>query len=217
MRAFLVAVWRFLHYKLTHVTEEKWRVLTICLMLSGSLWFLRQMNKTYTTGMKVRLSFEYDKGRFVPLQPLPDALWINVTAEGWPLALAAYGPGRARLVVRPALEKGFWIADADKVKRNLQPRMPRVQINYLQDIPQPYLFDSLMRRQVPIEVRLPSGRAGRALLCYQGLSRRLDSLPRLRILTEEPADTVSFTMPVHTLYGDKWDANWCEPEVRVEL
>ncbi len=217
MRAFLLALWRLIHYKLTHVTEEKWRILAACLLVSGMLWFLRQMNKTYTTGMKVRLSFEYDRGRFVPLDPLPNALWLNVTAEGWPLAIAAYSPTRPRLVVQPVLDKGYWMADADKVKRYLQPKLARVQINYLQELPQAYRFDSIVQRQVPIEATLPDGRRAFGRLCYKGLSGQLLRLPRAHVLTEAPWDSTQFSVSTSSLYDEKWLPSLCQPRVAFSV
>ena len=213
MRAFLQALWRLIHYKLTHVTEEKWRILAACLLVSGMLWFLRQMNKTYTTGMKVRLSFEYDRARFVPLDPLPNAIWLNVTAEGWPLAIAAYSPTRPRLVVQPVLDKGYWMADADKVKRYLQPKLARVQINYLQELPQAYRFDSIVQRQVALEATLPDGRLAFGQLCYKGLSAQLLRLPRAHVLTEAPWDSTQFSIPTAALYDERWLPNFCQTRV----
>jgi hypothetical protein len=140
MRVFLRALWRFIYYKLTHVTEEKWRILTICLLLSSGLWFLRQMNKTYSTTLKVRLGFEYDATRHQPVKPLPNALWLRVTAKGWPLAAAAYSPGRPKLIVRPALERGYWMADSAKVRKYLSPKMPGVRIEGLRDEAEMYFF-----------------------------------------------------------------------------
>jgi hypothetical protein len=145
MRAFFLALWQFVYYKLTHVTEEKWRVLAICLVLSAGLWFLRQMNKSYTTTLKVRVSFEYDAKRYKPESNLPAALWLRVTAKGWPLAMAAYSPRRPRLIIHPALEKGYWMADKEKVSRYLSPTMPGVQIEGFRDEPTRIEFENVER------------------------------------------------------------------------
>ena len=216
MRALLQTIWRFLFYKLTHAGEEKWRTLAICLILSGTLWFLRQMNKTYTTGMKVRLAFEYDPGRFAPQDPLPDAIWLNVTARGWPLAIAAYSPSRPRLVVRPALAGGFWMADSHKVRRYLQPRMPGVHINALQDPAEPYRFDSLVSREVPITVTLPGGRQAQGQVCFKGWAARLLRLPRARRLQEASAGE-RLTIPLSRLYPSKWADCFCKDEVELRI
>jgi hypothetical protein len=150
MRAFFRDIFNWVYYKLTHAQEEKWRILAVALTLSAMFWFLRKMTKTYSTNMKVKMEIVYDMEQYVPLTPLPSSLWVNVTAQGWPLAIAAYSPNRPKIIVKPALHEGYFEVDNAIVTEKLRARFNQLTVNYLAQTPERYPFDSIVTRSVTI-------------------------------------------------------------------
>jgi|GEM_PF-4853090 len=140
LRGLVVAVWRLVYYKLTHVQEEKWRVLAGCLALSCSLWFLLQMNKTYSATLRVPLSFTYDRALYTPRQELPSALWLAVQAKGWPLALAKYGPKKLKVVVVPDLSLDVWRADTASLRAFVAKHLAGMDKVHMLYMPEPVGF-----------------------------------------------------------------------------
>ncbi|MEQ9592243.1 MAG: hypothetical protein RLN86_06565 [Cyclobacteriaceae bacterium] len=54
-------------------------------------WFFNALNKDYSTNLKFPVNFNYDKARFIPVDPLPDAVFMNVSGNGWDLLRKSLG------------------------------------------------------------------------------------------------------------------------------
>ena len=83
-----------------------YRAVTACLLAAGLFWQMNALNKTYTTRLNVPLAWRFDTARYVPLRPLPTALPVVVTGEGWRLLRANLGLGVKPLELRPASRRG---------------------------------------------------------------------------------------------------------------
>jgi len=128
LRGFLGFLVRMLHYKLTHVQEERWRVLATCLLLSAGLWVLRQMNKTYTQTLRVPITVAFDARNSISAASQPKAVFVRLKSRGWPMALALYGPERPRLLLRANGGVENWSPDTSQIRTLLQPKLPMVAI-----------------------------------------------------------------------------------------
>ena len=78
-----------------------YRAVTACLLAAGLFWQMNALNKTYTTRLDYPLAWHYDSVHYVPLRPLPVALPVTVTGQGWQLLRANMGWGTR---FRPSLQ-----------------------------------------------------------------------------------------------------------------
>jgi hypothetical protein len=62
-------------------------------------WFFNALNKNYTTNINLPLLFDYDREKFIPVRPLPEAVRFNVTGVGWNLFRRSAGLKVVPLVV----------------------------------------------------------------------------------------------------------------------
>lgn len=100
---------RFLRWFLRPFASQEpsfYRAVTACLLAAGLFWQMNALNKTYTTRLNVPLAWRFDTARYVPLRPLPTALPVVVTGEGWRLLRANLGLGVKPLELRPASRRG---------------------------------------------------------------------------------------------------------------
>lgn len=65
--------------------RRNWKAVVLCILAATVFWFLNALNKTYTTNLNFPLAFEYDESNYVPVQPLPEQVRLNVTGNGWDL------------------------------------------------------------------------------------------------------------------------------------
>ena len=97
-----------------------YRAVTACLLAAGLFWQMNALNKTYTTRLNYPLVWHYDSARFVPLRPLPSALPITVTGQGWRLLRANLGWGTRPADLRPVPSPGNRYLPATAWHRGLQ-------------------------------------------------------------------------------------------------
>ncbi|MDU0369936.1 hypothetical protein ACFPAF_05990 [Hymenobacter endophyticus] len=108
-----------------------WRAVTACFLIASTFWLLNALNKTYTTRITYPLAWRYDQSRFIPVQPLPTEVPVNVTGRGWkllrrqllldvkPAELTLSTPANTRYLTARALRPA------------LQQAMEGLQFNYL--------------------------------------------------------------------------------------
>lgn len=95
--------------------SSEFPAVALCLVAATTFWFLNSLNREYTTEISYPIRFEYDNGGFIPTQPLPRRIAINVTAQGWNLLRKTWGlktnpivyriprPSSTRYLTGPAL------------------------------------------------------------------------------------------------------------------
>ncbi|MDX5346375.1 MAG: hypothetical protein LPK19_03930, partial [Hymenobacteraceae bacterium] len=54
-------------------------------MAATTFWLLNALNKSYTTKVSYPIRFVYNEQKLIPVQPLPEEVYINVTGKGWKL------------------------------------------------------------------------------------------------------------------------------------
>lgn len=127
-----------------------WRAVTVCFLGAATLWLLNALNKTYTTRITYPLEWHYDVTRYVPVQPLPTDVAVNVTARGWKLLRK-----HLKLDVKPAelnldrLPTTRFIT-ARALRPALQACMDGLQYNYLLTDTVWIEFDRLVKRRLPL-------------------------------------------------------------------
>ncbi|UPL49160.1 hypothetical protein [Hymenobacter sublimis] len=127
-----------------------WRAVTACFLVASTFWLLNALNKTYTTRITYPLAWRYDNSRFIPVQPLPKEVPVNVTGRGWkllrrqlmldvkPAELTLSAPASTRYVTTRAIRPA------------LQQAMEGLQFNYLLSDTLWVELDRLVSRRLPL-------------------------------------------------------------------
>ncbi|TGE13073.1 YbbR-like domain-containing protein [Hymenobacter elongatus] len=127
-----------------------WRAVTACFLAASTFWLLNALNKTYTTRITYPLSWRYDEQRFIPVQPLPTEIAVNVTGRGWKLLrkhlLLDVKPAEVRLRRLPATR----FIMGQSLRPALQTAMEGLQFNYVLADTLWIEFDRLVTRRLPL-------------------------------------------------------------------
>ncbi|MEQ9413525.1 MAG: hypothetical protein RIF39_06825, partial [Cyclobacteriaceae bacterium] len=76
---------------LFHFNRTNWKAVTLCLLTALVFWFFNALNKDYSTNLRFAVNFQFDQERYVPVEPLPKAVFMNVSGNGWDLLRKSLG------------------------------------------------------------------------------------------------------------------------------
>ena len=65
--------------------RTNWKALALCFFAATIFWIFNALNKNYAANVRYPLQFEYDVANFIPVDPLPASLTLNVSGNGWEL------------------------------------------------------------------------------------------------------------------------------------
>lgn len=167
--------------------EERsyWRAVTACFLVASTFWLLNALNKTYTTRITYPLAWRYDESRFIPVQPLPTEVPVNVTGRGWKLLrrqlLLDVKPAELTLST-PAATRYL---TARALRPALQQAMEGLQYNYLLSDTLWVELDRRVSRRLPLALSpatdgaaLPyAARFEPAEVVFQGPASKVNTLP----------------------------------------
>ncbi|AII51866.1 hypothetical protein [Hymenobacter sp. APR13] len=202
-----------------------WRAVTACFLAASTFWLLNALNKTYTTRIAYPLAWRYDATRYVPVQPLPTEVAVNVTTRGWKLLrkhlMLDMKPAEITLPGLPATR----YVTGRVVRPALQASMEGLQFNYLISDTLWVAFDRLLSRRLPLALSpaadgsaLPfAARFTPASVVFQGPARQVLALsnPYPVHLPRAPASSSNGDMSVPI--GGPDLVKTSVPEVRVRL
>ena len=135
-----------------------YRAVTACLLAAGLFWQMNALNKTYTTRLNYPLAWHYDSVHYVPLRPLPEALPVTVTGQGWHLLRANLGWGTRPADLRPVPLPGTRYLPAAVWRRGLQNALEGVQVNEWAGDTLRLTFDRYISRHLPLVLVSDSAR-----------------------------------------------------------
>jgi hypothetical protein len=84
---------------LLRFNKRNWKAVVLCLLASTVFWFFNALNKTYTTTLTFPLEWQYNTDNFIPVEPLPQTVKINVTGIGWSILRHNFGVKSPALVI----------------------------------------------------------------------------------------------------------------------
>jgi hypothetical protein len=162
-----------------------WRAVTVCFLAASTFWLLNALNKTYSTRITYPLTWRYDATRYIPVQPLPTEVAVNVTGRGWKLLrkslMLDVKPAEVSLT-RPPTATRF--ITGQSLRPALQVAMEGMQFNYILTDTLWIEFDELVTRRLPLA--LSPGADGAALpyaarfvpesIAFRGPARTVNSL-----------------------------------------
>ena len=114
-------------FNILRFNKKNWKAVVLCIFTATVFWFFNALNKDYTTTISFPLAFDYDRDRFIPVEPLPRDVRINVTGIGWNLFRRSTRVKVPPLVIpldRPADVKK--IVDEEKAKAGFVIKQPGV-------------------------------------------------------------------------------------------
>jgi hypothetical protein len=101
----------------------------LCFVAATVFWFFNALNKNYTTNINFPLEFEYDEENYIPVEPLPSGVRINVTGMGWDLFRRSSGLKVPPLTI--PLERPSEIRKIVAVPALFAPQLERFEINFI--------------------------------------------------------------------------------------
>lgn len=86
-------------FRLLHVNKKNWKAVVLCILAATIFWFLNSLNENYTSNVSFPLTFDYNTELYIPVEPLPERVIINVTGMGWDLFRRSAGFKMPPLVI----------------------------------------------------------------------------------------------------------------------
>ncbi|PSR53941.1 hypothetical protein AHMF7605_10635 [Adhaeribacter arboris] len=136
-----------------HGREQYWRVVLLCFMAASTFWLLNALNKNYTNiRITYPVRFVYDQREYIPLQPLPEEIVLNVSGKGWKL-LRKY----LMLDVQPAdipmegLIRQRSVS-ANLFRSNVANSLDGLQLNFIVTDSLRFKFDKQIKRKIPLAI-----------------------------------------------------------------
>lgn len=127
-----------------------WRAVLACFLAASTFWVLRALNKTYTTRITYPVAWRYNEAQYVPVQPLPTEVAVNVTGRGWKLLRRSLPlEVKPAELILPALPSTRYVT-ARNLRPALQQAMEGLQFNYLLSDTLWIEFDRLVTRRLPL-------------------------------------------------------------------
>lgn len=63
----------------------------MCFITALVFWFFNALNKNYSTNLKFGVNFQFDQEKYIPVDPLPKAVFMNVSGNGWDILRKSLG------------------------------------------------------------------------------------------------------------------------------
>jgi hypothetical protein len=79
--------------------RTNWKAVSGCFIAAAVFWLFNALNKNYSTNARFPLQFEFDRKKFVPSQPLPADIYLNVTGNGWSIFRKALGVKLPNIII----------------------------------------------------------------------------------------------------------------------
>ena len=74
-----------------HFNRTNWKAVSLCFLAALVFWFFNALNKNYATNLRFGVNFEFDQEKYVPVEPLPESVFMNVSGNGWDLLRKSLG------------------------------------------------------------------------------------------------------------------------------
>lgn len=71
--------------------RTNWKAVSLCAATAIIFWFFSALNKNYQTNLRFPVQFNFDRERFIPVEALPENVFMNVSGNGWDLLRKSVG------------------------------------------------------------------------------------------------------------------------------
>ncbi|NIJ51889.1 hypothetical protein [Dyadobacter arcticus] len=134
--------------------QNKIKTFLGCFLAASFFWLMNVLNKdNYSLKLNYPLSVEYDQSAFVPMQPLPKRISVNVTGDGWSLLQKSWLNFNANPVVyRVQNPNQASIINSTTLTDQITELFPNMRVNYVVADTFELSFEPKIRKIIPIRV-----------------------------------------------------------------
>ncbi|WP_414617659.1 hypothetical protein [Dyadobacter sp. 32] len=125
-----------------------------CFLAASFFWLMNVLNKgNYSIKLSYPLAIEYDKGAFVPVQPLPKRISVNVSGDGWNLLRRSWLNFNALPVSYKVLNptKASFI-NSTTLTDQVTELFPDLRVNYVVSDTFELSFERKIQKIIPIRI-----------------------------------------------------------------
>jgi hypothetical protein len=125
----------------------------LCFTAATTFWLLNALNKTYTNiRTTYPLAFVYNEEKYIPLNPLPDEIEINVSGKGWKLLRKSLmlDVRPAEILIQSIPRQDYLTGPA--LRSNVASVLDGLQLNFIFTDTIAFKFDRRIRRKIPLVV-----------------------------------------------------------------
>ncbi len=134
--------------------KNKVKTFLVCVLAATFFWLMNVLNKdNYAIKLNYPLSVEYDHSAYVPLQPLPQRVSVNVSGNGWNLLRKSWLNFNASPVVYTVNNptKSSYI-NSTTLTDQITELFPDLHVNYVVADTFELSFERKIRRIIPIRI-----------------------------------------------------------------
>lgn len=195
-------MYAYFNFAVSNVPSGKNRIKTflVCILAASFFWLMNVLNKdNYSIKLNYPLEIEYDNSAFVPMQPLPKRISVNVSGDGWTLLQKSWLNFNANPVVYKVLnpnEASF--INSTTLTDQITELFPNLHVNYVIADTFELNFESKIRKIIPIRVD-SSGiniRDGYVISSIINVSPSLISVDGPVSLIRTFPDTIRISVPI---------------------
>jgi hypothetical protein len=111
--------------------KRNWRAVLLSILAATIFWFFNALNKDYSANIDFPIAFRFDQANYIPVEPLPESVTLNVTGLGWDLFRRSVG-----LKIPPLLITLDRPSDVKKIVASTLPvlftsQLEGIKINYV--------------------------------------------------------------------------------------
>ena len=130
------------------------KVFAVCFLAAAFFWLMTALNKDgYSLRLDYPIHFEYDETEFVPVEPLPKTVSVNVSGNGWNLlrkSWLSFAERPLEYKVSNPLKANF--INTISLTDNLAEHFPGIQVNYVVADTLELDFERKKTRIIPVRV-----------------------------------------------------------------
>jgi hypothetical protein len=190
------------NFAVSNVPSGQNRIKTffVCILAASFFWLMNVLNKdNYSIKLNYPLEIEYDNSAFVPMQPLPKRISVNVSGDGWTLLQKSWLNFNANPLVYKVLnpnEASF--INSTTLTDQITELFPNLHVNYVIADTFELNFESKIRKIIPIRVDSAgiNIRDGYVISSIINVSPSLISVDGPVSLIRTYPDTIRISIPV---------------------
>jgi YbbR domain-containing protein len=134
--------------------KSKLKAFVGCLLAATFFWLMNALNKdTYSLRLDYPIHFNYDESRYVPVQPLPSQVSVNVSGDGWNLLRKSWLTFAERPVeytIKNPLNAS--ILNTTSLQAQIAEQFPNLRVNHVVSDTFELDFERKATRIIPVRV-----------------------------------------------------------------
>ncbi|MCE7058930.1 hypothetical protein [Dyadobacter sp. CY343] len=193
---------------MNHVPQNQNRIKTFigCLLAASFFWLMNVLNtENYSIKLNYPLEIEYDNSSYVPMQPLPRRISVNVSGDGWSLLQKSWLNFNANPVVYKVLnpnEASF--INSTTLTDQVTELFPNLHVNYVVADTFELSFEPKIRKIIPIRIDSVGIdiKPGYVISSVINVSPSLISVDGPVSLVKTYPDTIRISVPTPKIQGN---------------